>query len=253
MTSLVFPIKEIEARHGLTIDKDLEPALLRALLTEAIQENGADPDRSQAHLHARLLATGENVYCRGHLRGALVLQCQRCLEPAVAPIDAALNLTFVPQSSRLSALADPFAGTGAPASAGRGEGRPGKAHAAEAHGHAHGHKDKPRRGPADPRAHHKGQDDPKGTLIIDPDDPDDLDYAHHDREVVDLSGIVREYLLLSIPITTLCREDCKGLCPSCGADLNKTQCGCEREVHLSPFAALKNLDLNRGAPGAGEK
>lgn len=72
-------------------------------------------------------------------------------------------------------------------------------------------------------------------------DPDDVDYAHHDREVVDLRDVLREQLLLAIPITVLCKEDCKGLCPTCGADRNSTECGCETTISLSPFAVLKNL------------
>lgn len=317
MTALAYSIKEIEAHHGLTVDQDLDTAQLRSLLTEAIEENGADPARSQAHLHARLLATGENVFCRGHLRGSLTLQCQRCLEPAIAPVDADLNLTFVPTNSRLASLADQFAMPGQrhgkPA-----HGKPGHDDKAGAKGHGKPEPKLPRHskdlppgpprggdqgilarrqnasptgtarpvgdkgqgprsggpakgrdqragGPPDQRNQHSasgGSGPRKGpadgparatvprsvaapsVAIADPADPDDLDYAHHDREVVDLSGIVREYLLLSIPITALCREDCQGLCPSCGVDMNKTPCDCERQVTLSPFAALKNLDLD---------
>jgi uncharacterized protein len=45
-------------------------------------------------------------------------------------------------------------------------------------------------------------------------------------EVVDLSEIVRQHLLLALPIAPRCREDCRGLCPSCGADLNAGACAC---------------------------
>jgi uncharacterized protein len=41
---------------------------------------------------------------------------------------------------------------------------------------------------------------------------------------VDLAPLVREYLLLEVPISPLCRPDCKGLCPVCGAELNNTTC-----------------------------
>ena len=78
---------------------------------------------------------------------------------------------------------------------------------------------------------------------FDPFDPDDVDYAHHDREVVDLRPVIREHLLLSLPITVLCQEDCRGLCPSCGTDLNSSTCACERAVTLSSFAALANLKV----------
>jgi uncharacterized protein len=41
---------------------------------------------------------------------------------------------------------------------------------------------------------------------------------------IDLAPLIREYLFLEIPIKPLCRPDCKGLCPECGADLNETIC-----------------------------
>ena len=46
----------------------------------------------------------------------------------------------------------------------------------------------------------------------------------------ELDDIVREELLLHMELTVLCKEDCKGLCPRCGANLNDGPCGCKREV-----------------------
>lgn len=48
----------------------------------------------------------------------------------------------------------------------------------------------------------------------------------HDGRRLDLRGSVREALLLELPITPHCREDCKGLCPKCGEDRNDGPCGC---------------------------
>ena len=48
----------------------------------------------------------------------------------------------------------------------------------------------------------------------------------HDGRQLDLRGEARESLLLELPITPHCREDCPGLCPRCGADLNDGSCGC---------------------------
>jgi uncharacterized protein len=48
-------------------------------------------------------------------------------------------------------------------------------------------------------------------------------------EVVDLSEVVRQQLLLALPIAPRCREGCQGLCPSCGADLNMGRCACARD------------------------
>jgi uncharacterized protein len=47
---------------------------------------------------------------------------------------------------------------------------------------------------------------------------------------VDLSEAVREELLLAVPQYVECRPDCRGLCPSCGADLNAGPCGCRKAV-----------------------
>jgi uncharacterized protein len=58
----------------------------------------------------------------------------------------------------------------------------------------------------------------------------DLERDHHmlfhDGRRLDLRESVRESLLLELPITPYCREDCPGLCPKCGADLNDGPCGC---------------------------
>lgn len=48
----------------------------------------------------------------------------------------------------------------------------------------------------------------------------------HDGRRLDLRETVREMLLLELPITPHCREDCPGLCPKCGADLNVGPCNC---------------------------
>ena len=50
--------------------------------------------------------------------------------------------------------------------------------------------------------------------------------AVHQPRRLDLRESVREALLLELPITPYCREDCPGLCPSCGAELALGPCGC---------------------------
>ncbi len=62
-------------------------------------------------------------------------------------------------------------------------------------------------------------------------------------KVIDLDPLVRESLVLSLPAYPVCREDCKGLCPVCGADLNERECGCDRHVPDPRWAGLKNLKL----------
>jgi uncharacterized protein len=58
---------------------------------------------------------------------------------------------------------------------------------------------------------------------------------------IDIAGVIREQILLDLPEQIYCREDCKGLCPKCGADRNLIDCDCD-ETEIDPrWAALKNL------------
>ena len=56
--------------------------------------------------------------------------------------------------------------------------------------------------------------------------------------------MVMDQVFLSYPMTPLCREDCKGLCPVCGTDRNERDCGCEAPVAGNAFAALRQLTNN---------
>ena len=71
----------------------------------------------------------------------------------------------------------------------------------------------------------------------------DLDYSVFEGEWVDLDELAREQILLARPTRLLCREECRGLCANCGADLNQDQkCGCadaETDPRWGALAALK--------------
>ncbi len=59
--------------------------------------------------------------------------------------------------------------------------------------------------------------------------------------IIDLSPVLRDYILLEIPISPLCRPDCKGLCPICGNNLNESTCFHEEETGDPRLASLKSL------------
>ena len=71
---------------------------------------------------------------------------------------------------------------------------------------------------------------------------EDLDVFAFDGEKIDLEPLFREQFVLAIPFAPLCREDCKGLCPQCGTDLNSGTCTCEKPIDPR-LAALKGLKL----------
>ena len=73
---------------------------------------------------------------------------------------------------------------------------------------------------------------------------EDLETAYFSGDEIDLSGLIREQIFLTIPYKPLCHEDCKGLCSRCGANLNIVDCGCEKNVRDSAFGILKNLKLD---------
>ena len=62
-------------------------------------------------------------------------------------------------------------------------------------------------------------------------------------DAVDLSEIVREAVIFGAQMNDLCREDCRGLCPRCGKDLNEGPCDCEPEPD-ERFAALADLKFD---------
>jgi uncharacterized protein len=69
----------------------------------------------------------------------------------------------------------------------------------------------------------------------------DAETVFFQDDVLDISDQVRQTVLLSAPMRALCREDCKGLCPGCGADLNTETCGCEEPPPDDRWKALKKL------------
>jgi uncharacterized protein len=97
------------------------------------------------------------------------------------------------------------------------------------------------------------------------DDDDELDFSLVSADnTIDLSGALLSTLVMETPFVVLCRPDCKGLCPVCGANLNEEDCGHAAQIEedrlkASPFAVLASLDLdhdeggNGDAPASGEQ
>ena len=70
---------------------------------------------------------------------------------------------------------------------------------------------------------------------------DDLTTAFYENDEIDLGQLMREQFYLALPMKPLCSDDCKGLCPACGANLNRTTCGCDRSWEDPRLAALKQF------------
>lgn len=91
----------------------------------------------------------------------------------------------------------------------------------------------------DEEAEEKGHGESEGSFGF-----QDADEQLFDGKTIDLDPIVREQVLLALPMNAVCREDCAGLCTVCGQNLNEKKCGCETKVVDPRLAPLKNIKLN---------
>ena len=65
---------------------------------------------------------------------------------------------------------------------------------------------------------------------------------HYKGHIIKLNDVVRVSLLQELPTRILCKEECKGLCPVCGTDLNQSTCSCQKEIgSRNPFSALASM------------
>jgi uncharacterized protein len=76
---------------------------------------------------------------------------------------------------------------------------------------------------------------------------EDLEFSLYDGDQIDLSPLINEQFLLSLPTRPLCQEDCRGLCAKCGINLNHSQCACSVETGHPGLAALRNLKVGRSS------
>jgi uncharacterized protein len=169
-----------------------------------------------AQVKALLTKMGKKVLVQSSFTVPLAGVCKRCLKEVALTGPVELTLTFNPR--------------------------------AEEHKHGHGE------GEGEGEGRHKGRERDIGKDRGDGDSAGSFALENTDEETytsksIDLWPYVREQVLLAAPPSPLCKEDCKGLCPSCGQDLNTADCG-HREEKIDPrWEALKGLKL----PAAEEK
>lgn len=98
--------------------------------------------------------------------------------------------------------------------------------------------------------------DIEGYFLLDAEKaaPEDMDDDEFDvlpaDNIIDLEPLIRAALLLEFPLVPLCEDDCKGLCPTCGANLNEGPCNCapapddSNEEPPNPFSVLKDFPFD---------
>jgi len=67
----------------------------------------------------------------------------------------------------------------------------------------------------------------------------------YEGEYLELAEVIQEQVIMALPLQPLCRTDCRGLCPHCGADLNEGDCGCRPPVFNERFGALRDLKIDK--------
>lgn len=94
----------------------------------------------------------------------------------------------------------------------------------------------------------------EGYFLVSPEDvapedmeDDEFDYLPDDK-AIDMTPLIQAALILEMPQIPLCDDDCKGLCPTCGANLNEGPCACpdadaDGPSKENPFAVLKDFDF----------
>lgn len=83
----------------------------------------------------------------------------------------------------------------------------------------------------------------KGSKIEDI-EPDEPDFSLYAGEEIEPDEDLREALMVEVPERLLCNDACQGLCPSCGADLNKQPCACDSPEEKRPTSNWKNQLAN---------
>jgi uncharacterized protein len=69
----------------------------------------------------------------------------------------------------------------------------------------------------------------------------EAEVGYYQGEGLLLEDVLREQVLLALPVKAICREDCKGLCPHCGRNLNQEQCNCTEPIEDPRWSALKDI------------
>jgi len=74
---------------------------------------------------------------------------------------------------------------------------------------------------------------------------EDLGFGYYDGEQIDCAALAEEYLILGLPFTVYCKDDCRGLCSQCGVNLNSDTCQCAKEGPGDErFAIFRQLKIN---------
>ncbi len=73
-----------------------------------------------------------------------------------------------------------------------------------------------------------------------------IEVGYYEGSGLTLNDVLREVVLLALPMQLVCSEACKGICPSCGGNLNQRECGCRPEPQDDRWSKLKSFRAEAG-------
>jgi uncharacterized protein len=201
---MLVKIEEIQ-EPGLKRTEPIKPEVLAG----ALADSEGFVLVSCSPLSASFKKVSGRVFVVGHFSAELTAPCKRCTTDVPVPIDVDFSLRMIPEAS--PPRADDEGDVAAPAK--------GK------------------------RKYQKKEDDGQSEMAASF-ELDEVDAEPFNGKTIDLDPVVREQVLLALPVSVVCRDDCKGLCSTCGQDLNERDCGHGKvkEVDVR-LAKLKDIKL----------
>lgn len=201
---MLVKIEEIQ-EPGLKRTEPIKPEVL----TSALADSEGFALVSSTPLAASFKKVSGRVFVRGNFTALLNAPCKRCTTDVPVPLEVEFSLRMVPEATapRADDSVDPA-------------------------------------GPAKIRRKYSKKEDDGQSPVAASFELDEVDAEPFNGKTIDLDPVVREQVLLALPVSVLCRDDCKGLCSTCGQDLNEKDCGHGKvkEVDVR-LAKLKDIKL----------
>jgi uncharacterized protein len=200
-------IEEIQL-PGLELNEPIEPKVFSEAFEAA---DGFSLVRS-THLVATFKKVSGRVHVLGGFTATVKCPCKRCLKDQVVEVPVDFSLRMIEEKPRHDDAVEEVVAEG-------------------------GNKRKR-------RSKKQKKEDDDAAEVAASFELDEVDAEPFDGKTIELDPIIREQVLLALPLSVLCRDECKGLCAVCGTDLNEQDCGHagKKEVDVR-LAKLKDIKL----------
>lgn len=220
MKIFLHEITDQETELDFTQDDEWVRAAVYAV-DERFENSLAKPKKRSIAVHFSLRKVDDVVVISGKIQTSIELLCSRCAKNFQFPCNCNFSALFCkdPAMAGVAHLQtkETYGNYGRDSK--KDIGRP----VGQSHGFA--------------RHAHNFEDDAEGSS------GKDLDITYLSHDSIDLRDVLTEQLQLQVPFQPLCKEECKGICPRCGANLNQGNCACAKLVSKNPFSVLKDLKL----------